>query len=40
MDRTQDDMYDKPPPPEGYEVPIEPNKPPQPNEQPEDQDLR
>lgn len=35
-----DDMPDKPAPPEDYEVPEAPEELPQPSEQPEDPDLR
>jgi hypothetical protein len=36
----QDDMTHKPPAPEGYQVPPEPDERPQPNEQPEDAEIR
>jgi hypothetical protein len=38
-DFDNEDMPDKPPPPEGYEVPEASEELPQPNEQPEDSEL-
>lgn len=40
MEREPDDFSDKQPAPEGYEVPPEPDEPPQLNEQPDDPEVR
>jgi hypothetical protein len=41
MERNFDeDTPGKPPPPDGYQVPPEPDEPPQPDDQPEDPEAR